>query len=96
MSLGGQQLPFAKVGFRDAYQASSRAQSQWSGSVVHDCEVVGVLSLPNQADDEHVISALEVPERKREAVQAPSAQPIDVEFLADSWRAHPRLLLERM
>ncbi len=79
----GHQLPFVKVRFRDAHQASSRAQSQWSGSVVHDCQVVGVLSLPDQADDKHVFCALEVPDRKREAIQAPSAQPIDVEFLAD-------------
>jgi len=30
-----------------------------------------------------MICALEVPEQKREAVQAPSTQAIDVEFLAD-------------
>ena len=82
-SASGQQLPFAKVGLRDAHQASGRARSQWSGSVVHDCEAVGVLSLPNKADDEHMICALEVPERKREAVKAPGAQPIDVQFQAD-------------
>jgi hypothetical protein len=50
------------AGFWMSTEPVAAHKAKWSSSVDHDCEVLGVLSLPNQADDERMLRALQVPE----------------------------------
>ena len=64
----------AKGRFQDVSQAGSSPQTRIVGSVDHDLEVLEALALPDQADDEHVLRALEVRDTRAKAGSRPGAR----------------------